>query len=513
MTQSLLAFDTDQIKGYVFGTRRLKEIRGASALLDQLNREAMVEAVTAVDPDAECVYANGGAGLFVVDTEHAQEARQAVQTRYREQTLTASVTGAVVELPDDRKDEQRELNLVRYRLRLNKDGSQGVSIPLTHALLHFCDSCGAGHATEYGEEDERLCASCARKRTENAAVQADIHAWASGQAPANRNRLWGRFLDDLRTRGYPVGQGNRPETFEALGALSKPANYLAMIYVDGDNMGHVVDQIGSTGEMGRFSQAVDQAIYESAVEAVDTHLRPQGDKDTWPFDILLLGGDDLVMVTRAQDAIQTALTLVKTFPELTAKTWGTPLYVSASVVFTHVNYPIGSLRELTESGLTFAKRQAAKRRIDGETLDSGLINFLVVSSSHQQDFASYYDKHLVQDLGDGEALIRTHRPYTARELQALLDQIADLKKTRIPHTKLQQMREAAFLSREQGQVEAMKAILRLRSQDHRQALLHLLGQDEKRQVHMPWVQEPGGRWRTPYVDIAELMDFVPERGS
>src|SRR5579883_487790 len=39
--KSLIAFDTDHIKGYVFGTDRLKEIRGASSRLDYLNRITM----------------------------------------------------------------------------------------------------------------------------------------------------------------------------------------------------------------------------------------------------------------------------------------------------------------------------------------------------------------------------------------------------------------------------------------------------------------------------------------
>ena len=36
---SVLSFDTDRIKKYIFATSKLKEIRGASALLDSLNRE------------------------------------------------------------------------------------------------------------------------------------------------------------------------------------------------------------------------------------------------------------------------------------------------------------------------------------------------------------------------------------------------------------------------------------------------------------------------------------------
>ena len=43
MELSLIAFDTDHIKRYVFATEKLKEIRGASSLLDYLNRIVMTQ--------------------------------------------------------------------------------------------------------------------------------------------------------------------------------------------------------------------------------------------------------------------------------------------------------------------------------------------------------------------------------------------------------------------------------------------------------------------------------------
>ena len=45
MSKKWIAFDTNRIKDYVFETGTLKEIRGASALLDRLNREKMPEIV------------------------------------------------------------------------------------------------------------------------------------------------------------------------------------------------------------------------------------------------------------------------------------------------------------------------------------------------------------------------------------------------------------------------------------------------------------------------------------
>lgn len=43
MSKTLVALDTDHIKRYVFATNKLKEIRGASSILDHLNRILMKE--------------------------------------------------------------------------------------------------------------------------------------------------------------------------------------------------------------------------------------------------------------------------------------------------------------------------------------------------------------------------------------------------------------------------------------------------------------------------------------
>src|SRR2546430_5988649 len=82
---SLVAFDTNHIKSYVFGTDRLKEIRGASSLLDRLNRDVMPK--LAESHDGTKIYVNGGSGLFLIDSAKALDFGSQVQREY--QRLTA----------------------------------------------------------------------------------------------------------------------------------------------------------------------------------------------------------------------------------------------------------------------------------------------------------------------------------------------------------------------------------------------------------------------------------------
>ena len=169
MSQSLIAFDTDHIKGYVFGTNRLKEIRGASSILDRLNRKRTVE--IAEDFGATTIYAYGGSALFVVASDKAKALGKEVQKLYHEETGGgASITYAIQPIPDYGTQNimtAEKLNgnitmvdvrkLLGLRLRLAKDSlqikmSQGddaqqydvlahVTLP-SHALLCTCESCG-----------------------------------------------------------------------------------------------------------------------------------------------------------------------------------------------------------------------------------------------------------------------------------------------------------------------------------------------------------------------------------
>src|SRR2546428_6934936 len=97
----LVALDTDHIKQYVFATDKLKEIRGASSILDDLNRREMRR--IAKEVGAEKVYTNGGSGQFLIhgDEAAAREFGQRIQQLYQKQTRAgASISLAIQQIPE-----------------------------------------------------------------------------------------------------------------------------------------------------------------------------------------------------------------------------------------------------------------------------------------------------------------------------------------------------------------------------------------------------------------------------
>ena len=156
MAKSLVALDTDHIKQYVFATGKLKEIRGASSLLDRLNRQVMDEEAWKLTSEFRAIYTNGGSGLFLMDSQHAETFGKNVQHAYS--TLTAggaSLTYVVQPLPEDAPEAIEKildypllptLTLLRYRLREAKDCPPTLLSLPSHPLMHTCDSCGVFYA-------------------------------------------------------------------------------------------------------------------------------------------------------------------------------------------------------------------------------------------------------------------------------------------------------------------------------------------------------------------------------
>src|SRR5262249_15513582 len=90
MAPFLVVLDTPSIKQFIFGTDALAEVRGASALLDRLNRFDTADQL-GQEPGVSItqVFANGGTGQFVVEAPNHADVRSALDqlaAYYRQQT-------------------------------------------------------------------------------------------------------------------------------------------------------------------------------------------------------------------------------------------------------------------------------------------------------------------------------------------------------------------------------------------------------------------------------------------
>jgi hypothetical protein len=558
--QSLLAFDTDHIKRYVFGTNKLKEIRGASSLLDSLNRVSTVRKAESAPFHARTIYAHGGSALFLLDSDQAKPLGKAIQKLYREESGGASITYAIQPLPDYGTQEimtARQLNeevtmaqilkLLRLRLNLAKDspqqsqtaqnsaqdelGAAVLALP-SYMLLSLCQSCGVEYATgtwrdlDDPDEPEGLyCQTCLKKRDEDKRIKEMLYR--SSVEALRAETLWGRILQTLAQPGYPENQPyalpariRRPKDFDAFREFLGGKDYLGLIYADANGMGRAMDEMETLDEVKTFAEKVDGAVFHAMADAIRSHLPAR--QETLPFDILLVGGDDIVMVTPAAQALHVAANLAERFQFHT----GEQHTLSVGVVFAPLKYPFNLQRMLADETLKAAKKAGAANKVDGSgEPEQSSLNFVVVMGNTSLNYTKIVEQ-LHQRKPTQEEFYATLRPYSLSEFQQLLKQLQKGKEKRLGRTRLHHLREAILKIDRSTSASILEALALLRNWkdlDQRDFLKDLVKrydkrltpQQEQKGTLFPWAldgersQKGWFTYCTPLLDFIELYDFLP----
>lgn len=511
---SLVAFDTDRIKEYLFSTPDLRRLRGASLLLDALNRGTRTRLDegfgSAAIPDSMATilarYAElgqepvtaGGMGMALLrDGAVPGEVIAQVERLYRQETGIASVTGVPLQSsrPAIEGKFERVVKETALKLRRAKDEKQhDFGVPLA-SFLHPCDACRRYPAQFLDQVDERLvCRACHVK----------------GQFGSSGRSL---FLDEFRRSHAGWQAAKFPADFNEIGEAANPSGYIGLIYADGNGIGSVLERMPSFDKFRRFSTGLDELVRGSVYGALASVVQPPGG-GVLPFEFVLMGGDDLMLVIKADAALRVAMELTRRFGEggkaITAElglNLERPLGLSTAVVIAKASFPIRVMYGLASELLLKAKRKSANAA-DGGGVG---VDFMVVTEAGTLGVealrSSTPARELMAKPDRGERVALTSRPYTLDRMQTLLECVGRLK-TRISRHHIRALYEDIFYSRIQAQLTGL--MVRRKGEDRAvwDAVAKDLGIDVE---FFPWrrsVEEGNIVWSTPIGDLVEIYDFV-----
>lgn len=504
----LVAFDTDRVKDYIFATTDLKKIRGASTLLEHLNRDetpdliAKTLAGTAMASDE--AIKGGGMAIAVAPTrEVAEGIIHSVERCYREATVDGTITGVAVEVPRadlETKRFARWYALVGSRLRAAKD-QKGVepAVPLA-PYMQPCAGCGR-HPARHMDPDEEgvaLCTACYAKHRYNHQGRNVFRSESRDYVRPDGDTIWTTFPEDLGD----------------LGEMSHPAGYVGFVLADGNHIGRYLKQVAGMGmtRFRTFSNRLDRIIREVTYGALLANLPHTAMAH---FEVLLMGGDDLMLVTRADKALQVAMQIADTFGEratalaedvgLSGSNAMPAPSLSAGVVLAHDHFPIKMMHDLASDLLRNAKRASAERD------HQATVDFMVVTEAATAGLKTVREDVLTEQSfltapSPGESYALTERPYTLDRLSKLTGHASDLKKA-VPRSGLQAIYEALFQSSTHAQAVTRATVARAKkdARAHMWQFIHDMEIDPER---APWREREPLHYSTPLGDLVEITPFV-----
>ncbi|MEH1910167.1 type III-B CRISPR-associated protein Cas10/Cmr2 [Nostoc sp.] len=291
------------------------------------------------------------------------------------------------------------------------------------------------------------------------------------------------FLDDNELANQYYNGCKNPEEARSLieiGNASKPNGFVAYIYADGNNMGGYIQKIQTPQEYQEFSDDIFQATEQSVYQALAQHLHPHhlnNIKDQekvqrnghWihPFEILTIGGDDVMLIVPADKALAIAKTIGDEFEKILLNkrsdykldnTYNPKvvhryqadkqdvsgnqckLSMSTGVLITAEDTPIYYAQKLTEQLLKSAKKQAKDLKKYGYY--GGTVDFLVMKSVTMISYnISEFRSNGLTKFGTGKQKLKLYAaPYTLHELGGLLETAKALKDAEFPRSQLYQIR-------------------------------------------------------------------------
>jgi CRISPR-associated protein Cmr2 len=349
-----------------------------------------------------------------------------------------------------------------------------------------------------------------------------------------------------------VGKARPAQDIGEIAQASELERYIGLIYADGNNVGRRLATLTNPGDYTAFGRKMDHDINQAVFTALASKLRPtevqpeHGPKRfVHPFEIITVGGDDVLLIVPGSAALDIALTLAYTFERTQAAgdsarqpfgryalamdngydfgSYTPSLGLSAGVVIAPETTPIFFLRDLAEELL-----KNAKGKVRGHPEWGGALDFMVLKSVTMvtDKISTFRDEAYGSD--DPGVPRGTARPYLWPEVQGLLHSARQLAPQRFPRSQLYRLRERLLAARHEGGIAPSMvdylhtAVSGLRP-DARERLLKTMlawGSTAANRNVPPWlhraveVKRRNGSvlalnaWETVLPDIVEVAEFV-----
>ena len=401
--KSHYVFEAHSIQDYILSGHKLREMVGASALVEDLCKKGLQEVLDKLNLK-KIQFARRGGGAFWAVLEESDDAdllRDIWSLYVRHKAPGLSFTHAIVREPiDDRIDERVETALRAAR------ASPPFTLPAGSPFARHNPLTGLP-ATALNRDGKRALDEASKIKQDYA--HSTDHSLEEKLDLKNDRLVWPKAL--IAKKGGDWG--------DALVSPAAENSYVGIIHADGNGLGRILHQVKEWSRKHRrrfadiradFSKNLDDAARSAAKSATEKNLiqHCHGSKTLGklvvPARFLVLGGDDLTMVVKAEHAIPFLKDFLEEFSEKSNRFFqglfgeigvakDFRLTASAGIAFVSANQPFRQAYALADSLCRLAKDRVAKAVGDGRPIPSA-IAFHRVTSSMLYDWEAIERKEL-----------------------------------------------------------------------------------------------------------------------
>lgn len=381
------------IQGFIFQTNALREIAGASELVEQICTKQFAELIDSKvedlinDPNA-IVTAAGNIKYVFDDEDKCKKLVRNFPKIVIQFAPGITISQAVVKVDDEIKKGHIDELERRLRIQRNKPAR-----PYDIGLMAMERSRRTGLPV-VGEESIK---------GEKMIVDVGTRAKLKSKSQRVLKALLGEVSDDQ----IPWNMEDIPET------LSKNYSWLAVIHADGNNMGMALQKLAdaTTDKEGnnfskvlrQFSLDLDKSTQEAARKAYNKVYKSEKNKKI-PFRPIVIGGDDLTVVCRGDLALPFTKLFLQYFEDETRANFESiaekvsflqkGLTACAGIAYIKESYPFHYGYHLAETLCGEAKKAAKEGLGDAKTTPSCLM-FHKVQDSFVEEYKEIRERELI----------------------------------------------------------------------------------------------------------------------
>lgn len=404
-----IAFEAKSIQGYVLGSGKLRDMVGASRIVDALVEKPLDAVLRALGlregEDIRFSRRAGGAFMAFVDREDA--ARSLVDLwsllvpQYAPGLEFILATG---EGADEREAARKALN------RLQASRFPMPRIPQATPLARLAPRTGLPAVAEMRGPEGRLWVDASSRR----------------KAEVEEDSLSRKFLGEVK--------GSFPRNLEQEFPMHGDNRYVGIVHADGNGLGQMLQSLQKldSGDFVKlystFSEKLAKATREAAQMATEAIVLPHADKQGYlPMRPLVLGGDDLTCIVRGDLALAFTRVFLESFEEATRELcdflkeqteWNQEhLTACAGIAYVKINQPFALAYELAEGLCSHAKNRSGRK--------ASAVAFHRVTTSFVPDVDWMIEREMTTGMHD-LTLVTTLGAYRVGQVDATLPALEDL---------------------------------------------------------------------------------------